>query len=43
MSQDLSNHRKNYKKQELLESNCPKKPLRTIPKLVLNSRRFKHG
>ena len=27
MQQDLSNHRKVYKKQELLESNCPENPL----------------
>ena len=27
MSKDLSNYRKSYEKQELLESNCPKKPL----------------
>jgi pyridoxamine 5'-phosphate oxidase len=27
MSNDLSNHRKSYEKQELLESNCPENPM----------------
>ena len=27
MAHDLSNHRKSYEKQELIESNCPKKPV----------------
>ena len=27
MSEDLSNYRKSYEKQELLESNCPKNPM----------------
>ena len=27
MSKDLSNYRKSYEKQELLESNCPKNPM----------------
>lgn len=27
MSHDLSNHRKTYKKQELLENNCPENPI----------------
>ena len=27
MAHDLSNHRKSYEKQELVESNCPKKPI----------------
>lgn len=27
MSNDLSNHRKSYEKQELLESNCPENPI----------------
>ncbi len=27
MAHDLSNHRKSYEKQELIESNCPKNPL----------------
>ncbi len=27
MQKDLSNHRKNYKKQELLEDNCPENPM----------------
>jgi pyridoxamine 5'-phosphate oxidase len=37
MSQDLSNHRKNYKKQELLESNCPKKPVELFQKWFLTA------
>tara|TARA_B100000767_G_C19714293_1_gene514211 strand:- start:187 stop:834 length:648 start_codon:yes stop_codon:yes gene_type:complete len=32
MSQDLSNHRKSYKKQELLESNCPENPMELFQK-----------
>ena len=27
MSKDLSNYRKSYEKQELLESNCPANPM----------------
>ena len=27
MSKDLSNYRKSYEKQELLESNCPENPM----------------
>jgi pyridoxamine 5'-phosphate oxidase len=37
MSQDLSNHRKNYKKQELLESNCPKNPMELFQKWFLTA------
>ena len=32
MSKDLSNYRKSYEKQELLESNCPKNPLELFQK-----------
>ena len=35
MSQDLSNHRKNYRKQELLESNCPQNPIELFQKWFL--------
>ena len=34
MSKDLSNYRKSYEKQELLESNCPENPLRIISEMV---------
>ena len=37
MSKDLSNYRKSYEKQELLESNCPKKPLELFKNWFLNA------
>ena len=37
MQQDLSNHRKVYKKQELLESNCPENPLELFKTWFLNA------
>ena len=37
MSKDLSNYRKSYEKQELLESNCPKYPLELFQKWFLNA------
>ena len=37
MSKDLSNYRKSYEKQELLESNCPKNPLELFQKWFLNA------
>ncbi|MDG1451432.1 MAG: pyridoxamine 5'-phosphate oxidase [Polaribacter sp.] len=37
MSKDLSNYRKSYDKQELLESNCPKNPLELFKNWFLNA------
>jgi len=37
MSKDLSNYRKSYEKQELLESNCPETPLELFQKWFLNA------
>ena len=37
MSKDLSNYRKSYEKQELLESNCPKNPLELFKIWFLNA------
>lgn len=37
MSHDLSNHRKVYKKQELLESNCPENPIELFQQWFLNA------
>ena len=37
MAHDLSNHRKTYKKQELLESNCPENPIELFQQWFLNA------
>ena len=37
MAKDLSNYRKSYDKQELLESNCPENPLELFQKWFLNA------
>jgi pyridoxamine 5'-phosphate oxidase len=37
MSNDLSNYRKSYEKQELLESNCPENPMELFRKWFLNA------
>ena len=37
MSQDLSNHRKSYEKQELLESNCPENPIELFRTWFINA------
>ena len=37
MAQDLSNHRKTYKKQELLENNCPENPIELFQQWFLNA------
>jgi len=37
MSKDLSNYRKSYEKQELVESNCPENPLELFQKWFLNA------
>ena len=37
MSQDLSNHRKSYEKQELLEGNCPENPIELFRTWFLNA------
>ena len=37
MPKDLSNYRKSYEKQELLESNCPKNPLDLFQKWFLHA------
>lgn len=37
MSNDLSNHRKSYEKQELLESNCPENPIELFRDWFLNA------
>ncbi|WP_298778799.1 pyridoxamine 5'-phosphate oxidase [uncultured Polaribacter sp.] len=37
MSKDLSNYRKSYEKQELLESNCPENPLELFETWFLNA------
>ena len=37
MSHDLSNHRKVYKKLELLESNCPENPIELFQQWFLNA------
>ena len=37
MSKDLSNYRKSYEKQELLESNCPENPLTLFQAWFLNA------
>ena len=37
MAHDLSNHRKIYEKQELLESNCPKNPIELFQQWFLNA------
>ena len=36
MAHDLSNHRKSYEKQELLESNCPENPIELFQQWFLN-------
>jgi pyridoxamine 5'-phosphate oxidase len=37
MAHDLSNHRKTYEKQELLESNCPENPIELFQQWFLNA------
>jgi len=37
MPHDLSNHRKSYEKQELLESNCPENPIELFQQWFLNA------
>ncbi|WP_369047643.1 pyridoxamine 5'-phosphate oxidase [Tenacibaculum sp. UWU-22] len=37
MSQDLSNYRKSYKKQELLEQNCPENPMELFQEWFINA------
>jgi pyridoxamine 5'-phosphate oxidase len=37
MQQDLSNYRKSYEKQDLLESNCPENPLQLFQTWFLNA------
>ncbi|MBL4606093.1 MAG: pyridoxamine 5'-phosphate oxidase [Flavobacteriaceae bacterium] len=37
MAKDLSNYRKSYEKQELLESNCPENPMELFQKWFLNA------
>ena len=37
MSKDLSNYRKSYEKQELLENNCPKNPMEWFQTWFLNA------
>jgi pyridoxamine 5'-phosphate oxidase len=37
MSKDLSNYRKSYEKQELLESNCPENPMELFRNWFLNA------
>ena len=37
MSKDLSNYRKSYEKQELLENNCPKNPMELFQTWFLNA------
>jgi len=37
MSKDLSNYRKSYEKQELLESNCPENPMELFQTWFLNA------
>ena len=37
MSNDLSNYRKSYGKQELLESNCPENPIELFRDWFLNA------
>ena len=37
MSRDLSNYRKSYEKQELLESNCPENPMELFQKWFLHA------
>lgn len=37
MTNDLSNHRKSYEKQELLESNCPENPIELFRDWFLNA------
>ena len=37
MAKDLSNYRKSYEKQELLENNCPENPLELFQKWFLNA------
>jgi pyridoxamine 5'-phosphate oxidase len=37
MSKDLSNYRKSYEKQELLESNCPGDPMELFRTWFLNA------
>lgn len=37
MAHDLSNHRKVYKKQELLENNCPENPIELFQQWFLNA------
>ena len=37
MSKDLSNYRKSYEKQELLESNCPENPMNLFKDWFLNA------
>lgn len=41
MNQDLSNYRKSYKKQELLENNCPENPLELFRNWFLNAETHK--
>ena len=37
MQQDLSNYRKSYDKQQLLESNCPKHPMKLFEQWFLSA------
>jgi len=37
MAKDLSNYRKSYEKQELLESNCPENPMELFQKWFINA------
>mgnify|MGYP005991899753 CR=1 FL=1 len=37
MAHDLSNHRKSYEKQELLESNCPENPIELFQQWFLHA------
>ena len=37
MSKDLSNYRKSYEKQELLESTCPENPIELFQTWFLNA------
>lgn len=42
MAQDLSNYRKSYEKQELLESNCSENPMEMFQKWFLNADNSEH-
>jgi pyridoxamine 5'-phosphate oxidase len=37
MTKDLSNYRKSYEKEELLESNCPENPMELFQKWFINA------